>query len=194
MAVSRVYCGGKEYKVTGVGYEPQGEFFIGDRAIIPEQESAELIETLKAGYMCNNATLAENRDGEGYNIVGDPTEGALLVSAIKAGITLPLTRLDEIPFTPEQQYMATLYAGANGNGNRNVNIIYLNLFTTNTMTKERDTIQDFYELSVNEIMDKRLPLIEKDANLDQVFSILTVNNHIWIVESKESKKLVGIIT
>ena len=61
MAVSRVYCGGKEYKVTGVGYEPQGEFFIRDRAINPEQESEELIETLKAGYMCNNATLAENR-------------------------------------------------------------------------------------------------------------------------------------
>ena len=123
MAVSRVYCGGKEYKVTGVGYEPQGEFFIGDRAINPEQESEELIETLKAGYMCNNASLAENREGEGYNIVGDPTEGALVVSAIKAGITSRLTRLDEIPFTPEQQYMATLYAGANGN--RNVNIIYV---------------------------------------------------------------------
>ena len=43
-------------------------------------------------------------------------------------------------------------------------------------------------------MDKGLPLIEKDANLDYVFSILTVNNHIWIVESKGSKKLVGIIT
>jgi Ca2+-transporting ATPase len=62
MAVSRVYCGGEGYKVTGVGYEPQGEFFIGDRAINPEQESEELIETLKAGYMCNNASLAENRD------------------------------------------------------------------------------------------------------------------------------------
>jgi Ca2+-transporting ATPase len=69
MAVSRVYCGGKEYKVTGVGYEPLGAFFIRDRAINPEQESEELIETLKAGYMCNNATLTENRDGEGYQTV-----------------------------------------------------------------------------------------------------------------------------
>ena len=125
MAVSRVYCSGQEYKVTGVGYEPLGQFFIRDRAINPEQETDELIETLKAGYMCNNATLAENRDGEGYNIVGDPTKGAFVVSAIKAGITSRLTRLDEIPFTPEQQYMATLYAGANGNRNRNVNIIYV---------------------------------------------------------------------
>lgn len=66
--------------------------------------------------------------------------------------------------------------------------------TRNTMTKERDTIQDFYQLSVNEIKNKRLPLIEKDASLDIVFSLLTLNSHIWIVESKGSKKLVGIIT
>ncbi|NQE52535.1 hypothetical protein C5S29_02995 [ANME-1 cluster archaeon GoMg3.2] len=62
------------------------------------------------------------------------------------------------------------------------------------MEKERDTTQDFYELSVNEVMDKRLPLIEKDASLDCVLSILTESDHIWIVESKGSKKLVGIIT
>ena len=62
------------------------------------------------------------------------------------------------------------------------------------MAKERDTIQDFYELSVNKVMNKRLPLIEKDASLERVFSLLTLNNHIWIVESKGSKKLVGIIT
>ena len=115
MAVSRVYCGGKEYKVTGVGYEPQGEFFIRDRAINPEQESEELIETLKAGYMCNNATLAENRDGEGYNIVGDPTEGALVVSARKAGISADTIKLDEIPFAAEQQYMATMHEGESEN-------------------------------------------------------------------------------
>jgi predicted transcriptional regulator len=70
----------------------------------------------------------------------------------------------------------------------------LPLFTTNTMEKERDTIQDFYELSVNEIKDKRLPLIEKDASIDCVLSILTENDHVWVVESKGSKKLVGIIT
>ncbi|MEA2053127.1 MAG: HAD-IC family P-type ATPase [Euryarchaeota archaeon] len=115
MAVSRVYCGGKEYKVTGVGYEPRGQFFIGDRAINPEQESEELIETLKAGYMCNNATLAENRDGEGYNIVGDPTEGALVVSARKAGISADTIKLDEIPFAAEQQYMATMHEGESEN-------------------------------------------------------------------------------
>jgi len=119
MTVSRIYCGGKEYSVSGVGYEPSGEFIIGNRAITPEKESEELIETLKAGYLCNNASLAENKDKGGYSIVGDPTEGALVVSASKAGITEHLHRLDEIPFVAEQQYMATLHEGVNEN------VIYL---------------------------------------------------------------------
>ncbi|MCK4475683.1 MAG: HAD-IC family P-type ATPase [Methanophagales archaeon] len=121
MTVSRIYCGGKEYSVSGVGYEPSGEFILDNRAITPEKESEELIETLKAGYLCNNASLAENKDEGGYSIVGDPTEGALVVSASKAGITEHLPRLDEIPFVAEQQYMATLHEGAN----ENENVIYV---------------------------------------------------------------------
>ncbi len=115
MTVSRIYCGGKEYRVSGAGYEPSGEFILDNRVITPEKESAELIETLKAGYLCNKASLAANK-GE-YSIVGDPTEGALVVSASKAGITEHLPRLDEIPFVAEQQYMATLHKGVNANKN-----------------------------------------------------------------------------
>ena len=121
MTVSRIYCGGKEYEVSGVGYEPSGEFILGDRAINPEKEGAELIETLKAGYLCSNASLTENKDEGGYSIVGDPTEGALVVSASKAGITEHLPRLDEIPFMAEQQCMATLHEGAN----KNENVVYV---------------------------------------------------------------------
>ena len=116
MTVSRIYAGGKEYTVSGVGYEPKGEFFLGNSALNPEQESKELIETLRAGYLCNNATLVEDEEKEGgYGIVGDPTEGALVVSAQKAGVTPHLRRLDEIPFVAEQQYMATLHEGADWN-------------------------------------------------------------------------------
>jgi len=115
MTVSKIYCGGKEYSVSGVGYEPSGEFILDNRAITPERESEELIETLKAGYLCNNASITENKDEGGYSMVGDPTEGALVVSASKAGITVHLPRLDEIPFLAEQQCMATLHEGANEN-------------------------------------------------------------------------------
>ena len=114
MTVSRIYSGGKEYRVSGVGYEPSGEFFLDNRVINPEQGSKELIETLRAGFLCNSASLVMNEE-EGYDIIGDPTEAALLVSAIKAGITTStstrFTQLDEIPFMAEQQYMATLHEG-----------------------------------------------------------------------------------
>ncbi|MBA7474674.1 putative cation-transporting ATPase F [subsurface metagenome] len=109
MTVSRIYCGGKEYRVRGVGYEPKGEFILKDKVINPAQENEELIETLRAGLLCNNAALVETE--EIHNIVGDPTEGALIVSAIKAGVAEKPPRLDEIPFESEQQYMATLHQG-----------------------------------------------------------------------------------
>ena len=113
MTVRRIYSGGNDYEVTGVGYEPAGEFVLADKGIKPVQENDELVETLRAGYLCNNASLVNN-NGE-YSIVGDPTEAALVVSATKAGITEKLLRLDEIPFESEQQYMATLHKGEEGN-------------------------------------------------------------------------------
>ena len=113
MTVSRIYCGGKEYQVSGVGYSPSGKFVTNDGAINPEQEGKELIETLKVGYLCNNATLVETNNE--YSIIGDPTEGALVVSARKAGITSDLPKLDEFPFAAEQQCMATLHEGMNEN-------------------------------------------------------------------------------
>jgi len=116
MTVSRIYSGGRDYMVSGVGYEPEGEFFRGGLTISPGKESEALTETLRAGYLCNNAALEESEEEEGrYSIVGDPTEGALVVSARKAGISEDRTRLDEIPFSSEQQYMATLHEGPYGN-------------------------------------------------------------------------------
>jgi len=114
MTVVRMYCGGRDYRVSGVGYEPKGVIFQGNSAV---QVSNELARTLAAGYLCNNATLVKEEDG--YTIKGDPTEGALVVSATKAGITENLPRLDEIPFEPEQRYMATLHQ------DKGENIIYV---------------------------------------------------------------------
>lgn len=107
MTVLRIYSAGKDYKVGGVGYEPRGEFTLGDEAVNLAHGNNTLIETLRAGCLCNNATLTQDKDR--YRIIGDPTEGALLASAAKAGITERLPRLDEIPFESEQMYMATLY-------------------------------------------------------------------------------------
>ncbi len=73
---------------------------------------------MKVGYLCNNATLNKDNDGR-FGIIGDPTEGALRVSATKAGITDGLPRLDEIPFESENMYMATLHEG------KDENVIYV---------------------------------------------------------------------
>ena len=113
MTVLRIYAGGKDYEVSGVGYEPLGEFALGDEVIDLTQGYNVLMETLRAGYLCNNATLA--KDEERCCIIGDPTEGALVVSAAKAGINEELSRLDEIPFESEKMYMATLHEGQEKN-------------------------------------------------------------------------------
>ncbi len=115
MTVSRIYCGGKVYEVTGAGYAPYGEFILEDIAINPAEAGEELIEPLKAGYFCNHAFLIEAEDV--YSIAGDPTEGAMVVAARKAGINARLPLLDEIPFVAEQQYMATLHEGTDAEEN-----------------------------------------------------------------------------
>ncbi len=117
MTVVHIYTGGKDYEVTGVGYGPSGEFILKDKRTNPVPENREFLETLRAGYQCSDASLVMNKGEPG--IVGDPTEGALVVSAAKAGITQRSTRLDEIPFESEQQYMATLHQG------QDKNIIYV---------------------------------------------------------------------
>jgi len=60
-----------------------------------------------------------------------------------------------------------------------------------------EMLQKFYETAAGDIMDKRvrdIPIIDKDADLIDVLSVLNVSDHVWVVESKGSKKLVGIIT
>jgi P-type Ca2+ transporter type 2C len=112
MTVVKLYAGGKEYSVSGAGYHPSGVFYRNGQ---PETilENSVLAECLRAGLYCSNATLA-NKEGR-YEIIGDPTEGALVVSAAKAGITQKLDRLDEIPFESERMYMATLHESENLN-------------------------------------------------------------------------------
>jgi len=111
MTVQAVYAGGERFTVTGSGYTPEGSFRREDDDINPGKYPA-LLETLKAGLLCNDARLVLAEDA--WRIEGDPTEGALLVSAHKAGLhhgTLAEThpRLDAIPFESAHQFMATLH-------------------------------------------------------------------------------------
>jgi predicted transcriptional regulator len=65
------------------------------------------------------------------------------------------------------------------------------------MVKNKKLIMDFYELKVHQLMDKRiwdLPLIEKNEDIHHVLSILGGRNHIWVINNKKEKELVGVIT
>ena len=111
MTVRKLFTNGKEIEVTGEGYTPEGEFLEDQNRIDPADDE-QLLHLLRAGVLCNDASLTENEGTPG--IFGDPTEGALVVAAAKAGLekedletTYP--REDELPFASEKQYMVTLH-------------------------------------------------------------------------------------
>jgi Ca2+-transporting ATPase len=116
MTVERIYVNGKAVKVTGVGYEPQGDFLFEDERREPNEEK-ELHMLLKAATLCNDSRL-EKAEGR-WTVKGDPTEGALVVAATKAGlwkeeIGKEEPRIDEIPFSSERKRMSTVHELSNG--------------------------------------------------------------------------------
>lgn len=111
MTVQAIYVGDEFFQLTGSGYTPEGEFQCNGLVIVPGDYPA-LMECLKAGLLCNDARLLVEPDH--WRIEGDPTEGALLVSAHKAGlhhsaVSMAHPRLDAIPFESQHQFMATLH-------------------------------------------------------------------------------------
>jgi P-type Ca2+ transporter type 2C len=111
MTVQALFAGGRVYSVTGVGYAPEGEIrregvVVRDPASVPE-----LHQTLLCGALCNSARLVHKSGA--YSIAGDPTEGALLTAAAKAGIRREETEsdfpfVDEIPFDSDRKRMTVL--------------------------------------------------------------------------------------
>ncbi|MCS6990192.1 MAG: cation-transporting P-type ATPase [Chloroherpetonaceae bacterium] len=119
MTVQEIFAGGKRYAVTGAGYEPKGEFERNGQPVEVGRNKA-LVETLKCGTLCNDSNLV-SIEGQ-RRIEGDPTEGALLVAALKAGferetLLAETPRIDAIPFESERQYMATLHESQSLGGN-----------------------------------------------------------------------------
>ncbi len=115
MTVQAIYTDGKLFKVTGIGYEPQGEFFIDAQQVNPAKHPA-LTKTLLCGTLCNAAQLV--REGDTSKIIGDPTEAAILTAAAKADIWKEKAEKDwlfvaEIPFDSERKKM-TIIRRSNG--------------------------------------------------------------------------------
>jgi magnesium-transporting ATPase (P-type) len=119
MTVQALWTPAGAWSVSGVGYEPRGRLLEGGVPV--EEAPAAVTDLLRAGALCNDAAL-QQRDGT-WALTGDPTDGALLVAAEKAGLRVEelrarFTRLDAIPFESENQFMATLHE--DGEGRRHV--------------------------------------------------------------------------
>jgi len=118
MTVQTLATGDGICEVTGVGYDPHGSFLLDDVDITPEGFSL-LTEVAQAALLCNDASLTE-KEGQ-WLMQGDPTEGALVTLALKAGLQHDLClnqypRTDVIPFESEHRFMATLHHDHNGHG------------------------------------------------------------------------------
>jgi magnesium-transporting ATPase (P-type) len=103
-------------EVTGVGYDPHGEF-IGTEGSVAVDEHQAFHQLIRSAVLCNEASLT-SQGGE-WRIQGDPTEAALLTLGMKAGFDLNFekdawSRIDGIPFESEHQFMATLHHDHHG--------------------------------------------------------------------------------
>jgi magnesium-transporting ATPase (P-type) len=118
MTVVRVMLPDSELTVTGAGYVPDGGF-AGPDGPTDVADDAEVQELATAGLLCNDAVLRHG--DEGWSVAGDPTEGALVTLALKAGLDQhdlrnQRPRVDQIPFESENRYMATLHHDHHGRG------------------------------------------------------------------------------
>jgi Ca2+-transporting ATPase len=114
MTVVRAFTEGNIYKVSGQGYNPTGDYTIGDSKTDPDKEYG-LRLLLSSGVLCNDSTLEQKNVEENlWGIIGDPTEGALVVAGAKGGyekvkMNEDFDRVEEIPFDSERKMMTTFH-------------------------------------------------------------------------------------
>jgi len=106
------------YSVTGDGYRPEGSFLSEDEEEIDPGEEPILSELLRCGFLCSDAEVRPEENGDDWTVHGDPTEGAMVVLGRKAGWGKggkeEYTREDVVPFASEHRFMATLDEGPEG--------------------------------------------------------------------------------
>ena len=106
MTVTSVWAAGRSHAVSGVGYAPEGSVAAAE----------EVVPLLRTAALCSNARLIPGDQDNGWRVLGDTTEGALLVAAAKAGIDLDAAeratpRMVEFPFDPVRKLMTTVHRG-----------------------------------------------------------------------------------
>jgi P-type Ca2+ transporter type 2C len=116
MTVTHAWSGGQLWTVDGTGYEPSGRFYKGEQLCHLENEKS-LQQLLMFGLLCNHAELLQKN--KEYIIDGDPTEGAMLVAAMKAGyernqLSTQFEIVHEFPFDSARKMMSVVVKDASG--------------------------------------------------------------------------------
>jgi Ca2+-transporting ATPase len=111
MTIRKIYTDEKLFDLSGSGYNPSGEFLIDSVKTVP-LENQSLMMLLRGGSLCNDTKL--KNDGNVWEILGDPTEGAIIVALNKTGedwetLRTKYKRLYEIPFSSETKKMTTVH-------------------------------------------------------------------------------------
>jgi len=111
MTVRQIYTGGHCYSVEGIGYAPEGSFHKQDSdEAVDAKANPDLRQTLLIGARCNNAQVQRDESaGDAWKVLGDPTEGALIVAAMKAGLSSEKPQnsiIYEIPFDSQRKAMS----------------------------------------------------------------------------------------
>jgi Ca2+-transporting ATPase len=113
MTATRIWADGHTYEVTGRGYNPEGEFMLDGAEVLRLEDYPVLQANLWGGVLCNDAILEPHTDTQ-YRMIGDPTEGAMVVSGAKAGLwrdklEAVFPRVNEIPFDADRKRMTTIH-------------------------------------------------------------------------------------
>jgi Ca2+-transporting ATPase len=116
MTVRRLVAGQQTLDVSGSGYEPKGQFICDG---VPVQPGNPVHQLLQAAVLASDAHVAHDPAEGRWRVKGDPTEGAMVVAAAKAGLIKAeldarYLRIDEIPFTSESKRMTTLHRFPDG--------------------------------------------------------------------------------
>lgn len=124
MTVTQLLTVAETFTVSGTGYDPHGQILRDDKTMMQGKLHG-LDELIRGGVLCNDATLlppnSQGNTSSAWQIIGDPTEGALLVSARKyhmepEQVMQDFPRTDTLPFSSEAKYMATLHHDHHGKG------------------------------------------------------------------------------
>lgn len=184
MTVQQIVAGERKYTVTGLGYRPEGEIQLEEEQVDLESNIA-LAQCLRAGMLCNDSVVKEI-DGQ-WHIEGDPTEGALEVSARKAGferqqLEEEQPRHDAIPFESEYQYMATLHGG-------DTRVIYLKGSAEAMLERSSKAMQpdgEFGELD-RESIEKQVEQMAGEGLRVLAFAMSEVTDELTRMEHKHTR-------